>query len=125
MKNYSLLVAAALLGASAAPAAGQAQTPTTDAQSEFKAADAAMNRELESTRYFMKRRDTADRAGKGNFAVLLLDSQRAWLKFRDTQCTIEAAEFSGGSLAATARLVCLAALTRARAKQLGNLRWHR
>lgn len=121
-KCRSLLIAA-LIAACAAPSLTMAQTMPSTPQNDFKAADAAMTREWESTQRFMKRRDSGNRAKKGRLAADLLASQRAWLSFRDAQCTIEAAEFAGGSLAATAQLTCLAALTRARGRQLASLRW--
>lgn len=118
------LILAAVVAASPASAQSQAQMTRT-AEQEYKKADAAMVREWNSTNAFMKRRDGADRSRGGGFgyAAALLASQRAWLKYRDTQCVIEGGKFAGGSMQALARFSCLADVSRARGKQLSSLRW--
>lgn len=123
MWKYGLIAVAAL---AAVPAGAQTQAQMTrTAEQEYKTADAAMTREWNATNAFMKRRDGADRSRGGGFgyAGSLLASQRAWLKYRDSQCVIEAGEFAGGSMQAMARFSCLADLSRARGKQLAALRW--
>ncbi len=47
-----------------------------------------------ATPAYMKGRDAQDRSRGGGFgyAAALLESQRAWLKFRDTECVIEGGE---------------------------------
>lgn len=123
MWKYGLIAATAL---AAAPAGAQTQAQMTrTAEQEYKTADAAMTREWNATNAFMKRRDGADRSRGGGFgyAASLLASQRAWLKYRDSQCVIEAGEFAGGSMQAMARFSCLADLSRARGKELAALRW--
>jgi len=84
-----------------------------------------MTREWNATNSFMKKRDSADRSRGGGFgyAAALLASQRAWLKYHDSQCAIEGGEFAGGSMQATARFGCLADLSRERGKRLAALRW--
>ena len=120
------LIAAALLAASSANAQSQAQMTRT-AEQDYKSADAAMTREWTATHAFMKRRDSADRSRGGGFgyAAALLASQRAWLKYRDSQCVIAAGEFAGGSMQPMARFGCLTNLSRERGKQLAALRWQR
>lgn len=118
------LVLAAVLAASPADAQTQAQMTRT-AEQEYKNTDAAMAREWNATNAFMKKRDGADRSRGGGFgyAAALLASQRAWLKYRGTQCVIEGGEFAGGSMQAMARFSCLADISRARGKQLASMRW--
>ena len=51
-------------------------------------------------------------------AKLLLEAQRAWIKFRDGNCAVEADQVRGGSLAPLFQLSCLAEMTKTRADQL-------
>ena len=48
----------------------------------------------------------------------LLDAQRGWLRYRDGQCTAEAATFTGGSIWPMLFDGCRAALTRVRTEEL-------
>lgn len=112
----------------AAPAAAQTQADMNQqAGSAFKAADAAMTAQWKRTYAYMKRLDAQDtsRGGGFGYAGAVLNSQRAWLKYRDAQCVIEGGEFAGGSLAPMTRSQCAARLSRERAKQLIALRWQR
>ena len=49
---------------------------------------------------------------------LLLDGQRAWLKYRDSWCEIAALDSVGGSIWPLINSGCLASLTRARTQEL-------
>lgn len=49
---------------------------------------------------------------------LLRTAQRAWIRFRDAECELEASEFAGGSLEPMIHTLCLAHLTRKRAEAL-------
>ncbi len=122
MLKHGLALALALT-AMPVGAQTQAQMTRTEEQS-YKSADAAMTREWNATNSFMKKRDSADRSRGGfGYAAALLASQRAWLKYRDSQCAIEGGEFAGGSMQAMARFGCLADLSRERGKRLAALRW--
>ncbi len=118
-----MAVAAALMTATPATAQTQAGM-NAQAATTYKAADAAMNAQWPRTYAAMKRRDATARDGFG-YAAATLASQRAWLAFRDKQCTIEGGEFAGGSLQPMARLQCLARLTKERTTQLKDLMWQR
>ncbi|QBK31284.1 lysozyme inhibitor LprI family protein [Roseitalea porphyridii] len=48
----------------------------------------------------------------------LLEAQRAWITYRDGQCTAEGARFAGGSLRPLIENSCKAALTRKRTEEL-------
>ena len=116
------LMAAALLSTSAT---AQTQADMNEqVAASYKAADAAMNAQWPRTYAAMKRRDATARDGFG-YAAATLASQRAWLAYRDKQCTIEGGEFAGGSLQPMARLQCLARLTKERTTQLKDLMWQR
>jgi len=119
-----LAVTAAIMMLST-PAAAQTQADmNAQAAASYKRADAAMNAQWPRTYAAMKRRDATARDGFG-YAAATLASQRAWLTFRDKQCTIEGGEFAGGSLQPMARLQCLARLTKERTTQLKDLMWQR
>lgn len=122
----TLMTIAALLAASPALAQTQAGM-NAQAGAEWKKADAAMTATWRTTYAAMKRRDAAmpTRGGGYGYAAATLDSQRAWLKFRDAQCMIEGAEFAGGSMQPLARTQCLTRMTRERTRQLGTMQWKR
>lgn len=114
----------------AAAAQGGCANATTQAdmnrcaQAALQRADAAMTREWQASYAKMKANDAADTSCGGGFgyAAAALASQRAWLKFRDTQCVLEAGRYAGGSMQPLARANCLERLTKERAQQLRDLR---
>ena len=109
-----------------APARTQAAM-TAGAGADYHAADAAMTVQWRRTYAYMKRRDAQDhgRGGGFGYAAALLESQRAWLAYRDRQCVIEAGEFAGGSIQPMAQAQCRTRLTRERAGRLKTLMWSR
>ena len=114
----SITAAALLL---AAPAAAQSQAEMTrDAGAAFTKADAAMTAQWRTSYAAMKRKDAANpsRGGGFGYAASLLESQRAWLKFRDTQCVVEGGRYAGGSMQPMAQAQCRARLTDERTAQL-------
>lgn len=112
----------ALLVAVAAPVHTQADMNRT-AGASYAQADAAMTAQWKRTYAYMKGRDAQDtsRGGGFGFAGTLLESQRAWLKFRDTQCVVEGGKYAGGSMMPMVITQCRATLTRARTAQLKAL----
>jgi uncharacterized protein YecT (DUF1311 family) len=94
---------------------------------EFDQADAAMTRQWRMTLMFMRDLDARNTSHGGGFgyASALLESQRAWLKYRDAQCVIEGGQFAGGSAGSMARTRCAARLTSERQSQLRKLVWQR
>ena len=90
-------------------------------------ADAAMTRQWNATYASMKRRDDRDtsRGGGFGYAAALLESQRAWLRYRDAECVIEGGEFAGGSIQPMTMSRCKARLTAARTQELRSLLWSR
>lgn len=118
-----LLAAAIVLASSGAAAQTQAQM-NASAASAWRAADAAMTRQWRQTQAYLKRLDAQDPSHPGpRYAALLLDSQRAWLKFRDTQCALEAAKFAGGSMQPLVQAQCLKRTTDERRQQLRSAMW--
>lgn len=49
---------------------------------------------------------------------LLIDAQRAWIKYKEAHCKAEAAVFEGGSMQPLIYSSCLTELTNERSKQL-------
>lgn len=124
MKHFMIL--AALLVA--APAAAQTQREmNASAAAAYAKADAAMTAQWKVTFARMKQRDAADtsRGGGFGYAAALLASQRAWLKFRDTQCVIAGGEVAGGSMQPMVIAGCKIDLTKQRTTQLHDLEWRR
>ena len=78
------------------------------AVANYKDADRALNQAYAA---FKK---TLDAQG----AKLLLEAQRAWIKFRDTNCEVVADSGRGGTLVAMLTTNGLADMTTARAKEL-------
>jgi uncharacterized protein YecT (DUF1311 family) len=78
------------------------------ADSAYHRADADLTR---AYRRVLARVGPADRAK-------LRAAQRAWLRYRDAQCTFEAAAYDGGSMQPMIKLLCLESLTRSRARQV-------
>ena len=124
MKRFMLVGFCLML---VAPASAQTQAElNSQAGAAWKKADVAMTEQWKLRYAAMKRLDAQNRSrGSFSYAAALLDSQRAWLRFRDAECAIEAAEMLGGSMAPMVRAHCLARLTRERGTQLANLRWSR
>lgn len=48
----------------------------------------------------------------------LRDAQRAWIRYRDSQCALDAAENEGGSMYPLVHAGCLARMTKERLRQL-------
>ena len=91
---------------------------------DFRAADALMNREYEVVVARMKKMDqTLDRTidSRPGYYQALLDSQRAWLKFRDSYCVVEGYYVRGGSMEPMVVSSCYEELTKQRTEQLRNL----
>jgi uncharacterized protein YecT (DUF1311 family) len=109
-----LVIAAAL---AAAPAAAQSDYQAADAQlnAAYRAATARMQQRDRATR--LADLPPAERAGPG-YAQALLNSQRAWLAYRDANCRAFGFEYRGGSAQALSTRVCLTRVTRARTAEL-------
>lgn len=110
-----------------APSAGQTQMQMyKQATAQLRVADASMTRRWKAIYQQMNHLDSQNtsRGGGFGYAPTALESQRAWLPFRDRQCEIEAGRYAGGSMAPMIRTQCLTRLTRERTEQLGKLIWN-
>ena len=109
----------------AAPMQSQA-TMNASAGTSYARADAAMAAQWKRTYAYMKGLDAQDgsRGGGFGYAGALLESQRAWLKYRDTQCVIEGGQYAGGSAQGMTMAACRTSLTRARTAQLKSMIWY-
>jgi len=93
----------------------QCQSPQTQqlmnacAGTAYKRADAELNTAWASAKTF------GEAIGQG---APLLDSQRAWLTYRDAACDVQASLYEGGSIQPLIRLTCLTTLTRERTRML-------
>jgi uncharacterized protein YecT (DUF1311 family) len=114
----SLLLAAALLAGTAQAESAECRnamdqnTMNRCADDEYRAADKALNAS------YGKLMAALD--GKA-FKSKLKIAQRAWIAFRDGECTFETAENEGGSIHPMVYSGCLTRLTKARAKELDGL----
>lgn len=123
LTSTMLMVAAAQ--ASAEPPYPNCADPVTQsdmrfcAARDYEAADVELNRQWRITSDHMKAADATSPGtpGKGYFAVLL-DAQRAWLKFRDTHCISAGYRARGGSMQPTLVALCRIYLTQERTLQL-------
>ena len=63
---------------------------TQAAAARYAAADAALNAQWKLTRAFMKSLDAEDTSRGGGFGYwgTLLEGQRAWLLYRDLECSL-------------------------------------
>jgi uncharacterized protein YecT (DUF1311 family) len=111
-----ILIAGALL---AAPVMAQSA-------SDYHAADAQLNAAYRTAMARMKQLDRgtnpadlppAERAGP-SYSQALLNSQRAWLAYRDSNCRAFSYEYRGGSAQGLSNRVCLTRMTRARTTEL-------
>jgi uncharacterized protein YecT (DUF1311 family) len=69
----------------------------------------------------MKRVLRTTLASDSGRAAVLDSAQRAWIAFRDAQCSYVAKSYEGGSMQPMQQGACLEALTRARTKQLRDM----
>lgn len=83
---------------------------------DYKAADRELNAVWKKASARAKEWDAE--VGDGTQHRELLAAQRAWLTFRDAQCSFEANQYRGGSIMPLIQSTCLTTLTKARTEQL-------
>ena len=86
---------------------------------DYLASDIELNRTWSRIERKMDR-ESKKWSGQTDFGALL-ESQRAWLVYRDKQCNAEAVAFEGGSMQPTVESTCLARVTRVRIEELNAL----
>ncbi len=119
-----------ILAAAAAPAldcenAFAQQEMNRCAAIEYQQADEALNRQWKIIAAVMKKRDAdfgdAFDDGRPGYFQTLLDSQRAWLQYRDKHCASEGYLFRGGSMEPLIVSTCKTRLTGLRTAELHEL----
>ena len=98
---------------------------------DYQSGDAAMNAQWKRTLAFAREKDArakelpnVSRDNRPAYSAVPLKSQRAWLEFRDAQCTSEGYYGRGGTIEPMLVNLCLARITRERTAQLREL-WRR
>ena len=126
MSSLFIPLAALLLGAAPADECAEPRTQSEMnrcAARDFRRADAELNRQWAATMKKMRTDEsfsfTGDKRPSGD--VKLREAQRAWLAFRDAQCTVEGYQARGGSMEPMLYDICREELTRARTEQLRKL----
>ena len=87
-------------------------------QQDFDTADAAFNALWPDAQAFADGADVDLPADQQGYSQALLESQRAWLAFRDAECTLQGFGARGGSLEPMLISGCKATLTNDRVKAL-------
>jgi uncharacterized protein YecT (DUF1311 family) len=123
----SVLVAAAVAAAPTQPNCDNAQAQADMnicAAKDFEAANLELNAQWKRTFAFMRQQDKQDDepwASGPSYSQALLNAQRAWLTYREAQCTLESYHTRGGSMRPMLYSMCAADLTRERIQQLAEI----
>ncbi|MFC4256589.1 DUF1311 domain-containing protein [Altererythrobacter xixiisoli] len=124
----TILTSSLLMIAAAGSPSAACADPTTQADMnrcaglDYEAADAELNRQWRITNDYMKAADASSRGMRGRtYAAVLLDAQRAWLKYRDTHCVSAGYQARGGSMQPMLVSMCRTRLTQERIEQLKQL----
>ena len=123
MIAIALALAAASTGANCDNAMTQMDINACMAQ-DYRTADGELNRQWVLNVAAAKAQDKtriAQTDKRPGYYATLLESQRAWLKFRDTQCVVEGGQYAGGSMQGMVVTQCKTRMTRARTAQLSSL----
>ena len=93
-------------------------TMTRCAGLDYEKADKDLNKLWPSIKASAEDSDKGAGADEGGYVKALMASQKAWIAFRDAECTWQGFESHGGSMEPMLVNGCLARLTRERIKQL-------
>jgi uncharacterized protein YecT (DUF1311 family) len=85
---------------------------------DYDQADKELNALWPSIKASAEENDKGASAEDGGYVKALMASQKAWIAFRDAECTWQGFESHGGSMEPMLVNGCLATLTRERIKQL-------
>ena len=85
---------------------------------DYEKADADLNRIWPSIKAEAVESDAAEGNGKTDFLDALMSSQRAWIAYRDAECTRQGFEAHNGSMEPMLVTACLAEMTAKRIKDL-------
>ena len=87
------------------------------AEQDFQKADKLLNRTWPEAKSFAEKTDQDLEKNLQGYAKALLDSQRAWLAYRDAQCALDGFGSSGGSMEPMLVSGCKATMTNERVKE--------
>ncbi|MBK8769733.1 MAG: DUF1311 domain-containing protein [Rhizobiales bacterium] len=93
-------------------------TMTRCAGMDYEKADAELNRIWPGIKAQAVESDTAEGNGKTDYLDALMTSQRAWIAYRDAECTRQGFEAHNGSMEPMLVNACLAEMTAKRIKDL-------
>jgi uncharacterized protein YecT (DUF1311 family) len=93
-------------------------TMTLCAGLDYDKADKELNRLWPSIKSAAEENDKGASAEDGGYLKALMASQKAWIAFRDAECTWQGFQAHGGSMEPMLVNGCLAVLTKDRIKQL-------
>ncbi len=93
-------------------------TMTRCAGLDYDKADKELNKLWPSIKASAEDSDKGASGEDGGYVKALMASQKAWIAFRDAECTWQGFESHGGSMEPMLVNGCLATLTRERIKQL-------
>ncbi len=91
------------------------------AEQDLNAADKLLNVQYQATRKATKKRDADAEADQKGANDALVKAQRAWVAYRDAQCTSYGYQAHGGSMEPMLIYSCQADLTRKRTAELKEL----
>ncbi|MBT9369476.1 lysozyme inhibitor LprI family protein [Rhizobium sp. CSW-27] len=94
---------------------------TACARKDFEKADAGLNAQWLLTRKAMADRDAGLAADQRGGEQALLAAQRAWIAYRDGQCTAEGFAARGGTMEPMLVVACKAELSEVRTDELKQL----
>ncbi len=90
------------------------------AAQDYDFADADLNAVWSSAMDMARSLDQGLPSGQVPAATILRDAQRAWIAYRDKACEAESLRVRGGSMQPQVFYICLARLTRSRARDLAD-----
>ena len=87
------------------------------AEQDFQKADRLLNKTWPEAKSFAEKADQDLEKNLQGYAKALLDSQRAWLAYRDAQCVLDGFGSRGGSMEPMLVSGCKATMTNERVKE--------
>jgi uncharacterized protein YecT (DUF1311 family) len=123
IESIALLVAATAAQGGICPNAVSSVEIIECVNAAYRGADGRMTTEWKRAYARMKKKDAhqVSRQTGPSFLQALLDSQRKWLAFRDSQCRVEGYRMRGGSGQGYSTTICLITLTNDRTDALRRI----
>lgn len=108
MKNKQYFIALLLLCFCTISFAQTQSEMNETSNSEYKTADAELNKVYKQLISILDQKEK----------LLLIQAEKDWIKFRDSHCKFEAAQYEGGSIKPLIYSTCLEELTRKRIAEI-------